>query len=384
MSSLIQPLRRLALVAVSLCVWVPTVGAQECPELIASMSLEGPPPRHIAVYEDYAYLRRWGWGVDFFAVVDVASPELPAALWAGSGLCGRCYPGETYNLEASGGVVFDLLHQCPPGLGHFLCVIDARLPESPVVLPADFTLHHFSLDSLAVSDGYLYVAGYPYLPDYPYNPEYVGFKVIDVLEPSFPVEVGSFHYLPESPPSHFDVDVAVSGNHAVMVAGTRLTVIDVAIPSSPIEVGFLELPESGERVAVSGSHAYVVTRTGEWPDAESTLRVIDVSSPSSLVEVGSVATQGKVVGFAVDSSSAYISTAGDLRVIDVRVPSSPVEVGFVAPPDQRFEDVTVSGRYVYAVGGDGSDPAGRLYVFDTRSRGCLYHEMPQERPLAIE
>jgi hypothetical protein len=243
------------------------------------------------------------------------------------------------------------------------------------------------LDSLAVSGGYLYVAGYPYRADYPYDPEYVGLKVFDVLEPSFPVEVGSFHYLPDPvDPSNFTVDVVVHGSYAYLVAGTRLTVIDVLVPSSPIEVGFLELPESGERVAASGSQAFVVTRTGGWPDAESTLRVIDVSSPSLPVEVGSVGVQGDVRGFAADSSYVYISLFDELRVIDVRVPSSPIEVGFVALPDQRFEDVAVSGRYVYVVGGDLSDPdpatAGRLYVFDTW--GCRRPWQQQMMPLAAE
>jgi hypothetical protein len=282
----------------------------------------------------------------------------------------------TVDLEASGGVVFHL-HGCAPGLGTFLCVIDARSPTSPVVLPADFSLHHFSLDSLAVSEGYLYVAGYPYRADYPYDPEYVGFKVIDVLEPSFPVEVGSFHYLPDPvDPGNFTVDVAVSGRYAYVVAGSRLTVIDVLVPSSPVEVGFLELPESGERVTVSGSHAYVETRTGEWPDAESTLRVIDVSSPSSPVEVGSVALHGQVVAFAVGSRYAYVSLFEELRVIDVRLPSSPVEVASVALPDERFEDVAASGRHVFVVGGHlgEPDPSGRLHVFDTR--GCRQLIMP--------
>ena len=94
--------------------------------------------------------------------------------------------------------------------------------------------------------------------------------------------------------------------------------------------------------------------------------------------------QGNVWGFAVDSTCAFISLFDELRVIDVRVPSSPVEVGFVALPDQRFEDVAVSGRYVYVVGADLSDPdpAGRLYVFDTW--GCKRPWQHPMMPLAAE
>ncbi len=361
-----------------LCALATAVPAQVCPALVASMSLEGPGFPQMAVSEDYAYLGQWGLGL---TIVDVASPAVPVALWSGSGLCEPPgVPGQRYDLEASGGVVYDI-HESSGVFGLFVCVIDARSPASPVVLPADFSLGNFPAASLALSASYLYVASYPYRLNPPYTTKYVGLKIFDVLEPSSPVEVGSFHYLPDPwVPGDFAVDVVVSGSYAYLVAGPRLTVIDVMVPSSPVEVGFLEMPESAERVAVSGSHAYVVTRTGEWPEAQSTLRVIDVSSPSSPVEVGSVAMQGNFTAFAVDSKHAYVSLFEELRVINVQAPSSPVEVGSVALADQLFLDVAASGRYAYVVGEDRSEPdpatCGRLYVFDTWA--C---RQPAENPM---
>ena len=92
--------------AVCLSTFATSVLAQECPQLVDSMSLEGPPAQQMAVSEDYAYLGQWGLGL---TIVDVASPAVPVALWSGSGLCEPPgVPGQTYDLEASGGVVFDI------------------------------------------------------------------------------------------------------------------------------------------------------------------------------------------------------------------------------------------------------------------------------------
>ena len=327
-----------------LCALATAVPAQVCPALVASMSLEGPGFPQMAVSEDYAYLGQWGLGLRHrrrglargarCSVVGKAGCVNRRAS-PGRGTTSRRPEGSSTIFTESSGV-----------FGLFVCVIDARSPASPVVLPADFSLGNFPAASLALSASYLYVASYPYRLNPPYTTKYVGLKIFDVLEPSSPVEVGSFHYLPDPwVPGDFAVDVVVSGSYAYLVAGPRLTVIDVMVPSSPVEVGFLEMPESAERVAVSGSHAYVVTRTGEWPEAQSTLRVIDVSSPSSPVEVGSVAMQGNFTAFAVDSKHAYVSLFEELRVINVQAPSSPVEVGSVALADQLFLDVAASGRY---------------------------------------
>jgi hypothetical protein len=160
-----------------------------------------------------------------------------------------------------------------------------------------------------------------------------------------------------------------------MVAGTRLTVIDVVVPSSPVEVGFLEMPTRADQVAVSGNHAYVVT--DNW-QGQSTLRVIDVSSPSSPTEMGSLVVQGGANRMAVIRGLAYLTSFGGLRVIDLGNPSSPHEVGSAALPDDFLAyDGVISGRYAYVLGSDFTD--NRLYVFDTW--GCT-HPWQQQVPLA--
>jgi len=126
---------------------------------------------------------------------------------------------------------------------------------------------------VAVSGNYAYVANGRH-----------GLRVIDVSTPSSPAEVGSL----DTPGIAFGV--AVSGGYAYVAAGyvSGLWVIDVSTPSSPIEVGFFETLGIARGVAVSGSHAFVtVTKEGLLQVEDSTgLLVIDVSDPSSPIEVG--------------------------------------------------------------------------------------------------
>ena len=60
---------------------------------------------------------------------------------------------------------------------------------------------------------------------------------------------------------------AVDSSYAYISLAEKLRVIDVKVPSSPFEVGFVALPDqSFEEVAVSGRYAYVVGTDGNEPD----------------------------------------------------------------------------------------------------------------------
>ncbi len=164
--------------------------------------------------------------------------------------------------------------------------------------------------------------------------------VLDVSEPSRPVEVGRTSLLPGVVRG-----VAVSGMYAYvadMDAGLR--VIDVSDPSSPREVGSYDTPGYAIGIAVSGTYAYVA-------DGYAGLRVIDVSNPSSPREVGFYDTPGDASGVAVSGMYAYVADGyAGLRVIDVSNPSSPREVGFYDTPGDA-SGVAVSGSYAYVADG---------------------------------
>jgi hypothetical protein len=77
-------------------------------------------------------------------------------------------------------------------------------------------------------------------------------------------------------------------------------VIDITNPSTPLEVGSYAMPGIAYGVTVSGSIAYVAY-------GESGLRVIDITIPSAPTEVGFYDTQGYAHGVAVIGNIAYLA-----------------------------------------------------------------------------
>jgi len=93
----------------------------------------------------------------------------------------------------------------------------------------------------------------------------------------------------------------------------------------PVEVGFVDLPGEARAVAVSGDYAYaacVYLPGGTW-----SLLVIDVNVPSAPVEVGSIYIHNSWPNaVAVAGAYAYLATPTP-AVVDVSDRST-VEVGF--------------------------------------------------------
>jgi hypothetical protein len=189
-----------------------------------------------------------------------------------------------------------------------------------------------------------------------------GLEIFDISVPSmtFPVALFDLPYPATC--------LALSGQHA-FVGARELWVIDVSIPSRPIEVGFMELGDA-RGIAASGDIVYVAD--GPWG-----LRVIDVSAPSAPVEVAAVLNSGRDVELvAVSGQHAFAIQDRVLRVLDISDPSSPVEVGSIGDPPSYPTDLVVSdGRADVTVGSRGlwvvdvSDPASPVEVGRAETAG---------------
>jgi len=78
-------------------------------------------------------------------------------------------------------------------------------------------------------------------------------KVAELSDPAHPQPVGESAALPG-----FVTGVAASGGYAYVAnASAGLRVLDVSDPSAPVEVGFFDTPGVFWGIAVSGSYAYV-------------------------------------------------------------------------------------------------------------------------------
>jgi hypothetical protein len=175
-----------------------------------------------------------------------------------------------------------------------------------------------------------------------------GLYVIDVSDPTNPVEVG--HLFTPS----YATTVDVVGHYAYMADNYGLRVIDISDPAHPTQVSSYRTASGAVGVTVVGNHAYVAAWT-------SGLYVMDVTDPAHPVKVGHCDTDSARV-VTIAGNYAYVADQGETRIIDISDPTNPFNVGSF-PSTYYAEGVDVVGHYMYIADGttirivDISDPA---------------------------
>jgi hypothetical protein len=215
-----------------------------------------------------------------------------------------------------------------------MMAIDVSVPESPSLLgywliPSTDTNSPYLGPDIAVSGAQAYLVH-----------ERTGLWIIDIADPSDPHLVAFLDAL--GTPR----DVAVSGTYAFVAeladSGERcLRVIDVSDPTDPFELARCPLRDAPNAVAVKDGYAYVTAQN----DPE--LSVIDISDPGHPLMV-SESPLGNGYDLAVGDSHVYIADRRQFRVIDISDPASPFLTAELAYPVEHFpHGVSVSGSYAY-------------------------------------
>jgi hypothetical protein len=178
------------------------------------------------------------------------------------------------------------------------------------------------------------------------------FVVLDVSNPAAPSALGSTVV-----PAAID-KIAVSGSVAYVAAGAAgLRVLDVSDPAHPVEVGHADGPAYD--VAVSGTYAYV---------ASGGLTVYDVTNPASPVQVGSWGTASSAGRVVVAGEFAFVASPGGYgwqgTTVRVSDPAHPVDVGYFNMGQGRGEpnwtDLALAGNLVLATQAGYSEYAGAV------------------------
>jgi hypothetical protein len=141
--------------------------------------------------------------------------------------------------------------------------------------------------------------------------------------------------------------VARQGDHAYLVTGPWLVILDISDPDNPARVGAYEMSISYARdVAVAGTHVYIAADDGG-------LRILDISDPAEPFEVGDSPEVNQAMAVTVVGGYAYVCDSTDkVRIIDVSDPASPTLAGTYDPSFHDYiHDVTVT-----------SDP-GQVYAY---------------------
>jgi len=175
-----------------------------------------------------------------------------------------------------------------------------------------------------------------------------GLHVMDVSNPSLPVEIG-FCRVPREL-----FDVVLSGNYAVVagdfstvhgnevIVGSAIYVIDISNPLVPMIVGWRVIDSYAYRITVIGNVVYCAGEFGIY--------AIDISVPSSPV-VAYYSVDDGIIDYqtALVADSGYVYFFGDLsgfRVMDFSTPSEPVEIARLAF-DYTFNQLSKSGNLIY-------------------------------------
>ncbi|MBU1636257.1 T9SS type A sorting domain-containing protein, partial [bacterium] len=172
---------------------------------------------------------------------------------------------------------------------------------------------------------------------------YSGVSVVNIANPASPVEIG-FCEIPG------DAKCIVNDGNYAYVANSwwgDMRVIDISNPFSPTEIGFCHLPGDAYSLVVAGDYVYLA-------DGEHGLRVIDIANPHSPSEVGACILGGIADHVTVEGNYAYVSVResqgpmrwGCLRVVDISNPALPVAAGYYSSESEMGE-VAIRGSYAY-------------------------------------
>lgn len=222
-----------------------------------------------------------------------------------------------------------------------LVVVDLSDPSSPRETGA--VAGDWSALEVALIGGYAYVAAGD-----------DGLRVVDLSDPTDPVEVMS-----NPRPA---VDVAVAGSTACLIGG-GLDVFDVGDPSSPLHVGHLALPGSGQisGLAMDGTRAYVARRE---PVRLDVVDVSDPTQPSLVASSGPTFADRQLFDLVVEGSTAWLTRGVDGVVkLDVSDPAAPTILAELDTPGQAVA-IATDGTTAYV-----ADSSAGLRVLDLPTGG---------------
>jgi len=152
---------------------------------------------------------------------------------------------------------------------------------------------------------------------YAYLAMNAGLKIIDISNPSVPVEVSKLHL-----ELMWDWDVEVEGDYAYLVDYYGLKIINISNPADPSLVSRCDTPEhTAYDVALAGDYAVVALRSNG-------IILIDISNPYYPHLAGSYDPPGDARNVEVRDNLVYVASHnGGLQIVDITDPNAPDSVG---------------------------------------------------------
>ncbi|MFW9991689.1 MAG: hypothetical protein ACFFD4_06490 [Candidatus Odinarchaeota archaeon] len=162
-----------------------------------------------------------------------------------------------------------------------------------------------------------------------------GLIVVNVTDPSNPVNVSSYATAGNANGVHVDGNIAYVADFA-----GGLQIVNITNPLNPVNISAYATSASAYDVYVEGNYAYVAGFTGG-------LQVVNITNPAEPTLAASVSISGWAFSVFVSGDYAYVAAyGGGLQVVNITDLSAPDPVGSCATPDYAWE-VFIEGDYAY-------------------------------------
>jgi len=199
------------------------------------------------------------------------------------------------------------------GSSYFLKVIDISDPSQPVEAAQLAT--NGILQEIVIQENYAYLAL-----------DYSGLAIIDITNPLAPVEV-SRSFITRLQ------DLAVQGDIVSMIGWESnpptgmwvVKFVDISNPANPFELSKVSGLGYPQDIALEGNYAYLGV-AGEY----SGMFTLDISDPAYPIQAGFYYTNNELYELAVEDQRAYLVRETSLDIVDVSNPGNPISLGVFA------------------------------------------------------
>lgn len=167
----------------------------------------------------------------------------------------------------------------------------------------------------------------------------VGFRVYDISDPTFPIEMDVFPWVEDAR------RLEIYGDRLYIAGGIDgLHVYDISDPFSPTFIGDWHTPGLVVDLAVTGEYLYLAVE-GEG------FYILDNPASGIFNVVGSEIDAMGFIRIEVNGDRLYAGDyIGDLRVFDISEPTLPMAEGIWSSGGAALKEIKVDGNIVYACG----------------------------------
>jgi hypothetical protein len=260
------------------------------------------------VLAPYGYVAR----SDGFEILDLSDPTAPTpvAVFRTADYCAR--------FQMVGTVAY--LAQRPQGV----LTLDTTRWPSDLLIGEVYIDNASYIHDLSVSGDLAFVAN-----------GNVGLHVVDVSDPSLPVEIGQT--------STGDRARGVAVHDALVYVANSDSGLQIynSAGGTPTLLGTYNTSGRALRVAVSGTTVFVAD--------DNSLQIIDATDPAAPTFIGRFTPAGDADAVAIEGTTAYLvgGLGTGLVILDVNDPSSPIQLAHLVFPESSPNDITVCDSIAY-------------------------------------